>query len=65
MAGAAGRFHSVVITKEGESFAFGSNQLGQCGIGSIKKSSVKGVEGARIIMMVPHGLKVEGISEIS
>ena len=27
VAAAAGRFHSVVVTKDGESYAFGSNQL--------------------------------------
>lgn len=42
--GAGGRHHSVVFTSEGESFAWGLNQQGQLGTGSIKKQSVKGFE---------------------
>ncbi|CAK0738461.1 hypothetical protein CVIRNUC_001046 [Coccomyxa viridis] len=36
--GAGGRHHTVVVTKDGASFAFGSNKEGQCGTGSIKSN---------------------------
>ncbi|KAG1659452.1 hypothetical protein FOA52_007922 [Chlamydomonas sp. UWO 241] len=41
--GAGGKNHTVVITKDGESWSFGSNQAGQLGMGSIKKGG-KGFE---------------------
>mmetsp|Transcript_24918 Transcript_24918/g.73686 ORF Transcript_24918/g.73686 Transcript_24918/m.73686 type:complete len:462 (-) Transcript_24918:861-2246(-) len=41
--GAGGRNHSAVITKDGEAFSFGSNQMGQLGVGNIRKGP-KGFE---------------------
>lgn len=39
VAGAGGRFHSIFVTKDGESFACGSNLQGQCGTGSLKSKN--------------------------
>jgi alpha-tubulin suppressor-like RCC1 family protein len=40
-AAAAGRHHSLAFTREGEAWAWGLNQSGQLGIGSIKKAATK------------------------
>jgi len=41
---AGGRHHSLAYTREGEAWAWGLNQQGQLGIGSIKKAATKGFE---------------------
>ena len=35
-AGSGGKHHTVVVTKDGRSLAFGSNLMGQCGTGALK-----------------------------
>jgi alpha-tubulin suppressor-like RCC1 family protein len=46
--GACGKSHTVLLTSEGESYAFGSNKHGQLGIGSVAKVKTKGEEDARL-----------------
>lgn len=36
MQGACGKAHTVAITTEGKSYAWGMNNMGQCGIGEVK-----------------------------
>lgn len=40
--GAAGRHHSVLVTREGEAFAMGLNTMGQCGIGQWRAGLARG-----------------------
>ena len=46
---ACGRFHSVVVTDEGESFSFGLNTYGQLGAGPPAKKLPKGAEDAHAL----------------
>ena len=36
---ACGKSHTVVVLDSGESYAFGSNKLGQCGLGKVEKKA--------------------------
>ena len=46
-AGSGGKHHSVVVTRDGRSLAFGSNLMGQCGTGALKsKDKVEGAQAA-------------------
>mmetsp|Transcript_4294 Transcript_4294/g.9316 ORF Transcript_4294/g.9316 Transcript_4294/m.9316 type:complete len:473 (+) Transcript_4294:148-1566(+) len=47
-AAAGGKHHSMVVTKDGESFGFGCNQMGQLGIGSVKKGASAKAEDLRL-----------------
>lgn len=46
-AASGGKHHSVVVTQDGRSLAFGSNLMGQCGNGVLKsKDKVEGEQAA-------------------
>eukprot|EP00201_Polytomella_parva_P011934 CAMPEP_0175059402 /NCGR_PEP_ID=MMETSP0052_2-20121109/12413_1 /TAXON_ID=51329 ORGANISM="Polytomella parva, Strain SAG 63-3" /NCGR_SAMPLE_ID=MMETSP0052_2 /ASSEMBLY_ACC=CAM_ASM_000194 /LENGTH=477 /DNA_ID=CAMNT_0016324949 /DNA_START=27 /DNA_END=1457 /DNA_ORIENTATION=- len=54
--GCGGRSHTVVVTKSGDSYAFGLNTHGQCGTGSVK---AKG-RGAEDLLLTPTRCLVPG-----
>lgn len=60
-AAAGGKHHTAVVLDNGESWTFGLNSQGQCGIGSIKKA--KGATDD--LQLAPVKARVEGVASVS